>query len=290
VADHSQDSIAVQIISISSLKGGVGKTSVTLGLASAARAQGIPTLVVDMDPHADATTGLGVKHGQNSDDIGTLLERPKRISLADHVLPSGWPELTAAAADEAGTPAGANVLDVVRGSSRTSLYERPSTRPRELRRLATLLESVSRYALVLIDCPPALNGVTRMAWAASTDVLLVAEPSLFSVAGTERTLRALDLFRKEYAQGVKSTGVLANRVRPASTEHQFRLGEMERMYGDRLLPVAIPEQSNWQQIQGAAWPVHAWPGDTAAQSAELFDEVLAALHRPLQGRRGQRRH
>lgn len=278
----------MQIISISSLKGGVGKTSVTLGLASAARAQGIPTLVVDMDPHADATTGLGVKQGQNADDIGTLLERPRRIALADHVIPSGWPDLTAGAA-EAGLAGSTTILDVVRGSSRTSLYERPTTRPRELRRLATLLESVTRYALVLIDCPPALNGVTRMAWAASTDVLLVAEPSLFSVAGTERSLRALDLFRSEYAQGVRSTGVVANRVRPASTEHQFRLGEMERMYGDRLLPVAIPEQGNWQQIQGAAWPVHAWPGETAAQSAQLFEELLAALHRP-QGRRSQRRH
>lgn len=278
----------MQIISISSLKGGVGKTSVTLGLASAARAQGIPTLVVDMDPHADATTGLGVKQGQNSDDIGTLLERPRRINLADHVIASGWPDLTPGAA-EAALPGTSKALDVVRGSSRTSLYESPTTRPRELRRLATLLESVTKYALVLIDCPPALNGVTRMAWAASTDVLLVAEPSLFSVAGTERSLRALDLFRSEYAQGVRTTGVVANRVRPASTEHQFRLGEMERMYGDRLLPVAIPEQSNWQQIQGAAWPIHAWPGETAAQSAQLFEELLEALHRP-QGRRSQRRH
>ncbi|MGM7667550.1 ParA family protein [Microbacterium sp. A93] len=278
----------MQIISISSLKGGVGKTSVTLGLASAARAQGIPTLVVDMDPHADATTGLGVKQGQQTDDIGTLLERPRRISLADHVIPSGWPDHRPGTA-ESGAPGNAKALDVVRGSSRTSLFERPTTRPRELRRLATLLETVTKYALVLIDCPPALNGVTRMAWAASTDVLLVAEPSLFSVAGTERTLRALDLFRSEYAQGVRTTGVVANRVRPASTEHQFRLGEMERMYGDRLLPVAIPEQSNWQQIQGAAWPVHAWPGETAAQSALLFEELLAALHRP-QGRRSQRRH
>lgn len=284
----------MQIISISSLKGGVGKTSVTLGLASAAQAQGIPTLVVDMDPHADATTGLGVRQDAGTEDVGTLLSHPRRVSLPDHVVASGWtgsPVASPADRDGEATPGGeARILDVVRGSSRTSLYERPTTRQRELRRLTQLLEPVTRYALVLIDCPPALNGVTRMAWAASTDVLLVAEPSLFSVAGTERTLRALDLFRKEYAQGVTSTGVVANRVRPASVEHQFRLGEMERMYGDRLLPVAIPEQGNWQQIQGAAWPVHAWPGQTAAESAALFDELLSAVHRPLKDRRTQRRH
>jgi len=285
----------VQIISISSLKGGVSKTSVTLGLASAAQAQGIPTLVVDMDPHADATTGLGVRQDAGTEDVGTLLSHPRRVSLAEHVVPSGWPDTRPGGTPEAGAETGGvgsapRALDVVRGSSRTSLFERPTTRLRELRRLSQLLESVTRYALVLVDCPPALNGVTRMAWAASTDVLLVAEPSLFSVAGTERTLRALDLFRREYAQGVRSTGVVANRVRPASTEHQFRLGEMDRMYGDRLLPVAIPEQGNCQQIQGAAWPVHAWPGETAARSAALFDDLLAAVHRPLKDRRSQRRH
>ena len=108
-------------------------------------------------------------------------------------------------------------------------------------------------------------------------MLLVAEPSLFSVAGTERTLRALDLFRKEYAQGVRATGVVANRVRPSSTEHQFRLGEMERMFGDRLLPVHLVEQSNWQQIQGAAYPVHQWPGEQVKDLAKSFDQLLKQL-------------
>lgn len=280
----------MQIISISSLKGGVGKTSVTLGLASAALAQGVPTLVVDMDPHADATTGLGVGQDAGTEDAGTLLSHPRRVALTDHVVPSGWPR--PANGDEPRSPghgSRSTVLDVVRGSSRTSLYERPTTRARELRRLAQLLEPVTRYELVLVDCPPALNGVTRMAWAASTDVLLVAEPSLFSVAGTERTLRALDLFRREYAQGVTATGVVANRVRQTSVEHEFRLGEMERMYGDRLLPVAIPEQPDWQQIQGAAWPVHAWPGTAAAEASALFDMLLGAVHRPLQDPRGARR-
>lgn len=275
----------MQIISISSLKGGVGKTSVTLGLASAARAAGIPTLVLDMDPHGDASTGLGVgARGSASPanlDIGSLLEKPRKAALKDHAVPSSWP----VPPGEARPP----VLDVVRGSARTSLFERPTTRRREVGRLGTLLEPVQGYDLVLIDCPPALNGVTRMAWAASTDVLLVAEPSLFSVAGTERTLRALDLFRSEYAQQVRTTGVVANRVRTDSAEHRFRLEEMERMFGDRLLPAFIAEQADWQQIQGAAWPVHAWPGEAATQTSAQFDELLYALHHGHHAPTGRRR-
>ena len=79
----------MQVVSISSLKGGVGKTSVTTGLASAALAAGIPTLVVDLDPHADASTALGVSPDDQL-DIGRMLRSPRRAHLADNVVPSGW--------------------------------------------------------------------------------------------------------------------------------------------------------------------------------------------------------
>ena len=267
---HKLGAIVVQVISISSLKGGVGKTSITLGVASAAWAAGIPTLVIDLDPHADSTTGLGIKHDGASTDIGTMLRKPKQHRLADHTVPSGWMK-TEEDSESSGT------LHVIRGSAKTSLFEKVTTRRRELHRLSALLDGVEDYDLVLIDCPPALNGVTRMAWATSTDVLLVAEPSLFSVAGTERTFRALDLFQREFAPKLKTTAVVVNRVRAASTEHKYRLSEMRRMFGTRMLDTQIPETSNWQQIQGAAWPVHAWPGDTATTAARTFDEVLTSL-------------
>ncbi|PTT66349.1 ParA family protein, partial [Arthrobacter sp. HMWF013] len=79
----------MQVVSISSLKGGVGKTSITTGLASAALAAGIPTLVVDLDPHADATTALGVQPGDQL-DIGRMLKSPRRAKLADNVVGSSW--------------------------------------------------------------------------------------------------------------------------------------------------------------------------------------------------------
>ena len=274
--------IVVQVISISSLKGGVGKTSITLGLASAAWAAGISTLVIDLDPHADTTTGLGIKHDGATTDIGTMLRKPKQHRVSDHTVRSGWMEI--GISDES-----SGTLHVIRGSARTSLFEKITTRRREINRLSTLLNDVEDYDLVLIDCPPALNGVTRMAWAASTDVLLVAEPSLFSVAGTERTFRALDLFQREYAPKLDTTAVVVNRVRAASTEHKYRLSEMRRMFGNRMLDTQIPETSNWQQIQGAAWPIHAWPGDTATTAARTFDELLNSIYQPsLTPRRARR--
>jgi chromosome partitioning protein len=257
----------VQVVSISSLKGGVGKTSVTLGLASAALAAGMPTLVVDLDPHADASTGLGVRPDGQS-DVGHLLKNARRGDIESNAVASPWIK------NVTGDPKRPAVLDVAFGSAFTGTYDRPDLRPRDLRRLRTLLSRTNRYALVLVDCPPSLNGLTRMAWTASNRVLLVAEPSLFSVAGTERTMRALELFRKEFAPDLATAGVVANRYRSASAEHTFRLSEMRSMFGPALLSPVIAEQSNWQQIQGAAYPVHQWPGEAARQSASLFDELL----------------
>lgn len=263
---------SVQVVSISSLKGGVGKTSVTLGLASAALAAGIPTLVVDLDPHADASTGLGLEpNGENG--IGHLLKNARRGDITATAVTSPW----TTRAPEVSTSTGPAILDVAVGGAFSGIYDRPDLRLRHLRRLKQLLSRQTRYELVLIDCPPSLNGLTRMAWTASNDVLLVAEPSLFSVAGTERTLRALELFRSEFVPGLQTAGVVANRVRQSSAEQRFRLEEMRTMFGDALLSPVLPDQANWQQIQGAAYPVHQWPGDAARQSAARFDELLSGL-------------
>jgi cellulose biosynthesis protein BcsQ len=265
----------VQVVSISSLKGGVGKTSVTTGLASAALAAGIPTLVVDLDPHADASTALGVRPDTRL-HIGQMLKAPRRAHLADNVVPSGWVERAGASGlSLAGSSAA--ILDVAVGSAYTGIYDRPDLGRRDLRRLSAVLAGADKYELVLVDCPPSLNGLTRMAWSASDKVTLVAEPGLFSVAGTERTMRAIQLFRREFAPNLSPAGIVANRVRSGSSEHSFRLAEMQSMFGELLLSPYIPEQANWQQIQGAAHSIHHWPGDSAKNAAALFDALLANL-------------
>ncbi len=261
----------MQVVSISSLKGGVGKTSVTLGLASAALAAGIPTLVIDLDPQADTTTGLGVRPSGQT-DVGRLLKNARRGDLAANAVAAGW-VATAPRQFASGTAR----LDVAMGSASSSIYDRPDLGRRDERRLASLLSRVEGYSLVLIDCPPSLNGLTRIAWTASNKVLLVAEPSLFSVAGTERAMRALEVFRREFAPNLHTAGIVANRMRATSREHTFRLAEMHRMFGDLLLSPTIPEQADWQQIQGAAHPIHQWPGDSARQSAGYFDELLRSV-------------
>jgi hypothetical protein len=69
-------------------------------------------------------------------------------------------------------------------------------------------------------------------------------------------------------------GVLVNRYVPASKEHQFRFAELQQLFGPRLISVTIEEHSAVQQAQGAARPIHSWPGDIAGQMAKNFEQVL----------------
>lgn len=260
-----------QVVSISSLKGGVGKTSVTLGLASAAAARGLNTLVVDLDPHGDASTGLAVStHTSDGADAATVLRSPRKKSVEASCVPAGW--------QSDRTSGRRPRLDVIVGSSGSVAFDHlPPTR-KNLSRLKTALSHTTRYDLVLIDCPPTLNTLTMIAWAASQKVLAVAEPSLFSVAGTERTMRAIARFESESEFKVQAASVVVNKAQPDSAEHRYRIEEMQGMFGKLMVEPTIADSTVWQQVQGSASPIHAWTGtEEAVAMAQAFDTILGGL-------------
>jgi chromosome partitioning protein len=257
----------VHVLSVSSLKGGVGKTTVTLGLASAAFAQGLRTLVVDFDPQSDVSTGLGVST-KNKLNVADVLASPKQKTVRKAIAPSGW------------SVANHAPIDVMIGSPSAINFDGPHPTAREVWRLEEALATIeSEYDLVLVDCPPSLNALTRTAWAASDRVLVVTEPGLFSVAAADRALRAVEEVRRGLSPRLQPLGIVINRVRAQSLEHQFRISELKDMFGPLVLAPQLPERTSLQQAQGAARPVHAWPGEAAAEMAENFDRLLERVLR-----------
>ncbi|WP_424465644.1 ParA family protein [Pseudoclavibacter helvolus] len=255
------------VLSISSLKGGVGKTTVTLGLASAAWARGLRTLVVDLDPQSDVSTGLDAR-AQDGATIADVLRSPKASTVRAAIARSSWGE------------GSHGVIDLMVGSPAALSFDTPNPSIREIWRLEEALAVVeAEYDLVLIDCPPSLNALTRTAWAASDRVAVVTEPGLFSVAAADRALRAVDEIRRELSPRLQPLGIIVNRAKHQSIEHQFRLGELRDMFGPLVLSPALPERTSLQQAQGAAKPVHLWPGSSAEEMAASFDTLLERIMR-----------
>jgi cellulose biosynthesis protein BcsQ len=260
----------VIVVSVCSLKGGVGKTSVVLGLASAALAKGVPTLVVDIDPQADATLGLDVRE-EVSSDVSHVLSAPRRHTVDATVVKTGW------AGD-------GDVLDVLPGSAEVATLDRPGGSERTQARLQQAIAAAKDgYELVIIDCPPSLGTLTRSGLAASQRAIIVTEPALFSVTAADRALHAVDDVRRTSAPALQPLGVLVNRYRERSPEHRFRLTELADMFGPLVLNPPLRERSALQQAQGASQPLHRWPGQPAQELAEAFD---AHLNRVLRSEKG----
>ena len=253
------------VLSVSSLKGGVGKTTVALGMASASSARGLRTLVIDLDPQCDATTGLGAI-GEFNETCADVLKSPKHNVVHKAIVSSSWAKIHS------------TKIDVMVGSPKVQQADAPTPTVRELWKLEEALARIeTEYDLVIIDTPPSINGLTKTAWVTSDRILIVTEPSLFSVVAAERSIRAVNELRKAITRRLKIFGVVVNRYKPLSKEHQFRVAELNEKYPGKLLPQLFEEKSTMQQAQGAAMPIHAWPGDTAASIATSFDHVLDAL-------------
>ncbi len=257
----------MHVLSVSSLKGGVGKTTVTLGLASAAFAKGLRTLVVDLDPQADVSTGMDVNPiGHLS--IADVLASPKEKIVRAAIAPSGW---------TTGRP---GKVDVLIGSPSAINFDGPHPSVRDIWKLEEALAHVERdYDIVFIDCAPSLNALTRTAWAASDRVTVITEPGLFSVAAADRALRAIEEIRRGLSPRLQPLGIIVNRARVQSLEHQYRIKELQDMFGPLILKPQLPERTSLQQAQGAAKPLHIWPGESAQEMAHNFDQLLERIMR-----------
>lgn len=252
----------MHVLSVSSLKGGVGKTTVALGLASAAFARSLRVLVVDLDAQRDASTGLGATQISKA-SVLDVLQKPSHNVVIDSIVSSAW------------TRGQAGKLDVMVGSSKIYSYDTSDPNIRDIWKLEEALSQVeATYDLVIIDTPPSLGGLLRTAWAASDRVLVVAEPGIFAVSSVDRSIQAISELHDQLNDRLAPVGVVVNRTQPNLIEHEFRLKEIQERVGDWYLNVTIPERSSMQQAQGAARAIHSWPGEPAAELSTAFDELL----------------
>jgi chromosome partitioning protein len=248
----------VPIVATLSFKGGVGKTSVVLGVAGAANARGLRVLVVDLDPQANATASLDP---QRTPYTSSDVLYDGRLGIAgDAIVNSGWGP-------------GVDVLPSERALEHRAQSESTDSALR-LRRALTGV--VDQYSIVLIDCPPSLGELARNALQAATSALVVTEPSYFAVQGAEQALEAISIVSAGGNPGLRTAGIVANRVRPTLTEHAFRLEEMRKSFGDLVLG-GLPDRSAVQQAQGACMPVQRWESNGAAEICRAFDVLLDHL-------------
>jgi cellulose biosynthesis protein BcsQ len=245
-------------------KGGVGKTTITLGLAAAAQRAGDPCLVIDLDPQGSAGWAMGVE----SDD--------EHLSVGD-VMRTGDPKVARAATVTSGWGEGIDVLP----SSRNLIDREGDLHDPEapLRLRTALTPMLDDYRVVLVDCAPSLGPTTRAGLTVADRVLLVVELSALSVRGAEAVLETIEDVWSESNPGLDVGGVIVNRAPAVSSEAHRQEHELNRLMGKRAVwRPFVPQRTVLNEAVGDRAPVQAL-GYRARDIIDVFDALYRKLKR-----------
>jgi len=250
-----------RIVALVNQKGGVGKTTVTLGLASAAQASGQRVLVVDLDPQASTSWVLGVEPAEVEESTAELLSTRSEAVVYE----SAWGE----------------GVDVLPASQRLQALEAGAGRNPE-RRLRAAIESLAAdYDAVLIDCPPSLGNLTLNALTAAQHVVIVVEPAALGLRGIQAVADVIDEVWDSSNPDLDLAGVIVNKQPAVSAEADRRLEELNRSVGKKSVwSPAVPHRVIINQAIAERRPIHSF-GYRAQDVSDAFDELWARLRRKL---------
>jgi chromosome partitioning protein len=241
-------------------KGGVGKTTVTLGLASAAAAAGRRILVVDLDPQGSSSWVLGVDPGSVDVTTGDVLEK---APIKRAIVPSAWSEF----------------VDVVPAAPDLQGLESGHPESKRAARLRKALGAgvIGNYEAVLIDCPPSLGNLTTNALAAARHALVVVEPSALGLRGIGGVADAIDAVWDDHNPDLELSGVILNRVPAVSSEAERRIAELTRIVGSSAIwEPPVPQRVIFNQAVGERRPIHSY-GSRATDPIAVFDRLWSRL-------------
>jgi chromosome partitioning protein len=244
-----------KIYALANQKGGVGKTTTAINLAACLAEAGERALVVDLDPQANATSGLGMRaNGTSSYDLldgAPLAELAKHTQFANLDLVPSKPEL-----------AGAVVELAQRADGERYLAE-------------ALASGSSQYSFVFLDCPPSLGPLTVNALAAADRVLVPVQAEYYALEGLSQLVRSVNLIKARLNPRLAIAGVLVTMVDGRTKLSADVLAEVRRHFGSLVFKTAVP-----RSVRLAEAPSHGLPAiqyDPRSAGSDAYWKVAMEL-------------
>lgn len=251
-----------QVIAIVNQKGGVGKTTTALAVGSYLADAGRFVLLVDVDPQANATAGLGVDHRNLTNGIYEVLA--SAIPIRTAIRPTNHDGLALLPASAA--LAGANV-------------ELVTADRREFRLADALLEVRNDYDVILIDCPPSLGLLTVNALAAADAVLIPVQAEYYALEGLGQLLETIELVRKQLRPNLRVLGAVLTMYEGRLRLANDVLQELYRYFPDRIFRSVIPRNIRLAEAPSHGKTIREYDVDSKGARAyeKLTRELLAVL-------------
>jgi chromosome partitioning protein len=253
-----------RVVAVANQKGGVGKTTTAINLGAALAAFDRKIALLDFDPQANATSGLGFprqKNGANAYDV--LLGADARAALR----PTSFPNLSL-------IPSGRDLvgaeIELVDQSEREG-------------RLRAAIEPVrGDYDFVFVDCPPSLSLLTVNALTAADSVLIPLQTEYFALEGVTELLETVERVREAFNPGLEVEGILLTMYDERTNLGRQVLEDIRGHFGELVYDTVIPRNVRLGEAPSFGKPVLAY--DVKSRGAEAY----LALGREILKRRGAR--